>query len=147
MSTLVVDRLLSSFTQPITANRDIFCLAIRAKLYVHNIPSGTFSFKVYKGVSLVASTQFSSADLKSKIGSSLNYFWGDFAFPVSFFLERGEYVIRLESSGYTFGETSFIGWAKDYDSVPTNIDGDPEDFSEYPFSFNLVESVGREVIK
>ena len=147
MTTLAIDRLITSFSQPISVSRDIDLKAMRVKLYGHNNPTGTFFLSIKSGATTILSNSFTSQDLKSKINATEPYYWGEFAFPVSIVLLRGDYTIELSSSGYTFQESSFIGWAKDYDSEPQNALEFLEDFSKYPFSFTLIESVNREVIK
>jgi hypothetical protein len=147
LSTLAVDRLSSYFSQPITVDKDMACLALRAKMYVHDLPEGNFAFKIMQDATEVKSFPFTSLDLQQKLQLTDDYFWGDFAFEGLFFLTRGEYQIRLESSGYTFQESSFIGWVKDFEEIGRRVIGDPFDFSQYPFSFNLVEAVNREAIR
>lgn len=146
MTTLAVDRLISYLAQPITVRRDILCAAFRAKLYVHNLPSGVFLISILKGAQVIMTIDFSSVELQQKLDIDDLYFWGDFAFPVSFYLDRGDYQIRLESSGYVFNDGSFIGWVKDFDEINRDIIGEANDFSQYPFSFNLIEYKQREVI-
>lgn len=147
MSTLVVDRLISYFSQPIAVEREISCLALRAKMYVHDLPPGSFKFKIMRDATLIKAFPFTSLDLQQKLQITDDYFWGEFAFDGLFFLPRGHYQIRLESSGYTFQESSFIGWVKDFEEIGRKVIGDAPDFSQYPFSFNLVEAINREAIR
>ena len=146
MTTLAVDRLISYLEQPITVRRDLLCASLRAKLYVHALPSGTFTLKISRDSQIVSQVSFSSVNLQQKISTPYVYFWGDFAFPATFHLTRGDYLIRLESSGYTFTDSSFIGWVKDFDELERDLTGEANDFSQYPFSFNLIEYKQREVI-
>jgi hypothetical protein len=146
MSTLAVYRLFTYVSQPITVRRDLLCGSIRLKLYSHDLPDGTFSISILKGTQDIFTITFTSVDLQQKIDTSDRYFWGDFAFPVNFYLDRGDYEIRLDSSGYVFSESRFLGWVKDFDEIDRDIIGEANDFSQYPFSFNLIEYKQREVI-
>lgn len=144
MSRLVVDELITTLDQPITVDRSIYVATIRPHLYCHNSPIGTFSFNIYSPSGLIKSFSFTSLDIKSACGLSEAYFHAYYSIPMTpFLVPRGNYTIKLESSGYTFSESSFMGWCKDV--KPTGrVNGDPENYTENPFSFNLIEYQPRE---
>ena len=144
MSRLVVDELITTLEQPITVDRSSYIASIRPHLYCHNSPLGTFYLNIYSPSGLIKSFSFTSQDIKSSCGLSEAYFHAYYAISMTpFLLPRGEYTIKLESSGYTFSESSFVGWCKDVDPVG-RVSGTPENYTENPFSFNLIEYKPRE---
>lgn len=144
MTRIAADQLISNLSQTIKLYRDMSLAGIRTKLYFHNLPAGTFYFNIYKDAQKIYSYSFDSLAAKQAIDTPYSYFWVDLALAGNLNLEQGQYSIVLESWGYTFSEDSFIGWVKDF-NLSGDIIGEPSDFSEYPFSFKLVEYGDREV--
>lgn len=146
MTTLAVDQLITTFSQPITVDREIKVAGIRARLYVHDIPDGTFYFNVYKGVLKIKSYSFTSLSAKAAIDTAYNFFWLDLALPGHLHLTDGEYTIKLEPFMYSFSNDSWLGLAKEYENPYGKVIGNPKDFSEYPYAIKLIEYRERELI-
>lgn len=144
MSRLVVDELITTLEQPITVNRSIYVATVKPHLYCHNNPPGNFSLNIYGGSGLIKSFSFTSNDIKSACGLSEAYFHAYYAISMTpFLLPRGTYTIKLEATGYSFDPSSFMGWCKDINPIG-NVDGSPENYTENPFSFTLIEYQPRE---
>lgn len=144
MSTLVVDQLITTLDQPVSIKKPIQLATIRPHLYLHNNPTGTFYLNIYNLSGLFKSFSFTSNDIKSAAGLSEAYFHAYYAITTTpFILPRGSYTIKLESSGYTFSESSFVGWCKAVKATG-NVSGEPENYTENPFSFSLIEYQPRE---
>jgi hypothetical protein len=144
MSTLVGEQLDATLTQSITTTRPLQLAGIRPSLYVHNVPAGTFYFRVYSGATLIKEYSFTSASAKTAVGTAHNYFWVDLPLTGALGLDVGTYSIKFESSGYTISESAYIVWLKDWAKLRENALGTPSDFTEYPYAFNLIEYGARE---
>jgi hypothetical protein len=144
MTTLVADQLITELVQPLSIYRDMSLVGIRAKLYFHNSPSGTFYFNFYKNGDLFKSVMFTSAWSKLQIGTLDQSFWIDMAIQEPINLSQGDIVVKLESSGYLFTSSAWLGWCKDFNQVSGNVIGTPIDFTEHPFILRLIEYTERE---
>jgi hypothetical protein len=145
MTTLVADQLGSDpLEQAIVLYRDHDLAGIRPSLYFHNLPAGTFYLRIYQdGVSIKEYT-FTSASARAAIGTPHNYFWVDLALSGRCRLSSGEYIIKLESTGYTSSYSSAVMWLKDWTSLRSDCIDTVVNFTEHPFSFNLIEYRERE---
>jgi hypothetical protein len=151
MSTLVTDRLDTEsglvLTQEIEIKREITLAGIRCFLYFHGLPAGTFYFRLYKDGNLIKEYSFTAASAKASangVNPTHNHFWVYLSLAGDVKLGRGDHELKLESSGYTFDEDSWIGWSKDWDKLDSLTSGVPSDFSEYPYSYKLIEYAPRE---
>lgn len=144
MTTLAVDRLITELVQPISLYRETTSLGIKARLYFHNDPSGIFHFKFYKDGVLLKQLDFTTTWSKLQINNLYPYFWIDLAIKETFNLPKGDLVVKLESTGNSFSEMSFVGWCKDFGGHNGIIIGDPKDFTDYPFMFKIIEYKERE---
>jgi hypothetical protein len=145
MTTLVSDQLVTSLSQSITVYRDQVLAGMKARLYFHNSPIGVFYFNIYKNGDVVDSISFDSVYCKDQIGTSDDYFWIDLAIKRTIGISKGDIVLKLESSGYTFNTNSWIGWCKDFKNPTGEVIGSPIDFTEHPYMFKLVEYKEREL--
>jgi hypothetical protein len=143
MTTLAVDQLITELVQPLSILRDMTVAGVRARLYFHNSPSGTFFFNVYGDGKLLKSLPFTTLLCKQKIQTQNDHFCIDLAIRETFNLSVGEILVKLESSEYSFGE-SWLGWSKNFNGHSGIMIGDPKDFTEYPFNFKLIEYKERE---
>ncbi len=143
MSTLVIERLKTTLSQSFTYtdNKRHTIKAIVPRLVMFNAPAGTFTFSIKSGVTTLASKTFTSAEIKSDLSTSDNYAWLwkviDFSGIVQ--LESGTYSLEISSSGYTFTESSYLGWIRDHDDPFNTGDGNNSFFSENPFGFRIYE--------
>ena len=145
MSTLVVEELITSLDQEITLQKSIQIVTIRPWIYSHNNPVGTFSFNIYGTSGLVRSFSFSNSELKTQSGVTEDYFHSYFSIQMApFLLTRGVYTIKLEHFGYTYNANSFLGWCKDILPIGKTY-GTAENYTDNPFSFNIIEYKPREI--
>lgn len=146
MTTLVVDELISSFEQPVVIKKTIKALSIKFHFYVHNMPSGSFKFEIWKGLNLYAEFPFSCNDLRSSFGGSSQYFRVFYPFGVgsNITLYEGEYTFKITSTGYTYSASSFLSLCKDWQGVFGEISDENAEFTDYPYSFRIIERKQRE---
>lgn len=147
MTSLLIDELITTLTQGVNVKSTIKVASIKPEFYVHNMPSGTFNFAIWKNGDLYASEYFSSNDLRNSFGGSSNYFrvFFPFFFEKNLMLTKGYYEFKVTSLGYTFSTSSFLAICKDWQDyfgqqLPTSIE-----FTESPFSFRIIERKTREL--
>lgn len=145
MSTLVVDQLTGDpLEQEITLDTDLDIAGFKPVVMLSGMPAGSFSFNFYSGATLIKSYTFTAASVQAAIATSNNYFWAHLALPGDLRLTKGTYTIKLEATGYTYAENSFVSWVKDWQKLRPKTTGTPSDFTEYPYAYNLIEYVPRE---
>ncbi len=145
MTTLVVDELKTTLTQNLTINlnRRYTVAGIRPYLYMHNSPSGTFTLSIKEGATTHASKTFTSAEIKSDLSTSDNFahIYKALVFANPLHLSEGTYTLELSSSGYTFGESSYLSWVKDFENIYNNTDSlTGISLDDYPLGFQLFEA-------
>lgn len=147
MSTLVVDELISDLTQPVILKQKMMVGSIKLRLYVHNMPSGNFTFTIFKEASVYASFNFTCSSLRSSFSGSKDFFHVTmpFTFAGAAVFDRGEYVFKITHSGYSYSASSFIGWCKDFGGVFGGISDPEAEFTDYPYSFRIIERRLREL--
>jgi hypothetical protein len=143
LTSLVMDSLETELVQDIEIYKDMSIKGIKLKLYFHQSPPGTFYLRFYKDASVIKEYSFISSNIKSQIGTLNNYFHAVVALVGDFMLPRGNIQIKLESSGYSYSNSSFIGWCKDYDKVDERFTGTSNDFTSHPYEFKLIEYIER----
>jgi hypothetical protein len=147
VTTLVIDELLTSFSQPIRFKKRMVVASIKLHLYLHNLPAGNFSLIVEKEGNNYATFNFTSNSLRSSFGGTKNYFhiFAPFVFSSPAIFDRGDYVFRLTQTGYNYSTTSFLGWCKDFGGVFGGISDPNAEFTDYPYSFRIIERKPREL--
>jgi hypothetical protein len=139
MTTLVLDELRTTLEQNFTTVEREQVYAIRPNLYLHNDPVGTFILSIKQGSTTLGSTTLTLAEIKTGAGFADNqYHHGVFRFLFStpvVLQARTEYTIELSSSGYTFSESSFIGWVKEFENLKNTFTDSISNDYENPFSF------------
>lgn len=145
MSILVIDELKSTLTQDFVLADDslvgLKLKAIRPLLYFHNDPSGTFTLTLKQGVSTVDSKSLTMAEILTDAGFSSNEFhWGVFNFEFDKYnkIKRGiTYTMELSSSGYTFADSSYLGWIKPHEDFINTFTGSGGSFLNNAFGYEL----------
>jgi len=141
MSLINVEALKATpLTQTFKINQNRLHLkAIRPWLYLHNDPSGTFTINVKDGSDLLDSVDFTINDLK--VGASLNdneYHKSFFKFDFDVILNHDrDYTIELDSSGYTYSGSSYLGWIKEFENLTNSFDETIWTFQQKPFGYQL----------
>ena len=144
MTTLVLDELDTTLSQDFTINlnRRYSIEGIRPYIYMHNAPAGTFTLSVKDGVTTLASQTFDSAEIKSDLSTADNYahVWKRLVFDNPFQLSLGTYTLELSSAGYTFAESAYIGWIREFENVFNETSGTINTLFDNPFSFQIFEN-------
>lgn len=142
MTTLLVNPLKTQLRQEIRLNHDkrYIIEAICPYIYMHNSPNGTFIFRIKKGLTTVFSQSFTSIDLKASINTTNNYAHIFYAInPISGFLllEKGNYIFELDSTGYTYSDTSYLGWITQHEYVQNEMSYIPTDDSQNSLAIRM----------
>jgi len=102
--------------------------AIYPHLYVHDTPAGDFTVALKQGVTTIFSKTFDTADIKASLPTT-----DDFVhvyYPVIpdsvIYVDGGEFTIELTQSGYTFSESNYLGWCREFE--PQSFKSDQADF-------------------
>jgi len=142
---IVVEPLKTTLTQTInfTDLKRRKINGIRPYIYMHNAPAGTFTLTVKQGVVTLSSIDFDSAEIKSDLSTSDNFAHLDKLLipPNGLILAGGSYDFILSSTGYTFSEASYLGWAVPYESVYNEIEGNERRALQLPFGIQLFTEV------
>ncbi len=148
MTKLVVDELHSTLSQTFTVykNERLTIEAIRPYIYMHNAPAGTFTIAVKSGGTELFSKTFTSVEIKSDLSTANNYIhiWKTLVFASPAQIENGEYELELSSAGYTYSDSSYLGWVREHENLTNEISGTPVSDIENPRSFQLLT---RQVVR
>lgn len=143
MTKLVVEDLQTTLEQDFTVylERRITVAGIRPYIYMHNSPSGTFTFTLKRAGVTIASDSFDSTEIKSDLGTTDNYIhiWKVLNLANVIHLESGAYSLELSSSGYTYSDSSYLGWVKEHEHLTSEINGSPLTDFNNPMSIQLFE--------
>ena len=130
MSTLLVQRLETELAQTLSYNMSGRCQVggFYPYLYMHNAPSGTFTFELLNGDDDVIMTKvFTSADIKTSLSTSNNY--AHVFYPIiptnPIQIEYGNYTIKLSASGYSSSDSSYLGWVQQHENIQNIMDYTP----------------------
>ena len=142
MTTLVVEELRTTLTQEVTLSlpRRYHVDTIRLHLYFHNSPSGTFSFSILdQSDNVIASKSFTSAQFYSAIPTANIYAHAYFSVQLDnkVHLPSTVYKLRLSASGYTFLNTSYVGWVRDHEDLKVPLGFIPDSDLFNPLSYEI----------
>lgn len=142
MSKVVVDELITTLTQQINLKNDkIYHIeGLKIRLIMYNAPAGTFTLSIKSGATTLASVNFTSADIKSDLSTSDNYALIDKALNIVAPLKKGSYDFVLSSSGYTYSQSSFIGWVKSHENIFNSQESVATSFLDNPFDVLIYEN-------
>ncbi len=143
---IIVEPLETTLTQTVnfTVRKRRKIRSVRPYIYMHNAPAGTFSLKVKSGTTVLETLTFTSAQIKSDLSTSDNFAHIDISLIPStgLMLEFGSIDFELSATGYTFSESSYMGWAVPYESVYNDINGSvPEYALDLPFGIQFFTEV------
>ena len=121
MSKLLVEELFTSISEGFTLSytERTSLAALYPHLYIHNEPAGTFTITLKKGATNIFSKSFNVSDIKATIDSPLDYshVWYPVIPTNPVQIDSGEYLVELTSSGYTFSESAYIGWCRNFEEM------------------------------
>lgn len=151
MSYLATEELKTTLTQTITLkyNRVYQIAGLKLKLVMFNAPSGTFTVSIKSGANTLASKDFTSAEIKTDLSTVNNYawLWKPFEFSTICALKKGSYDIVLSSSGYTYSNTSFLGWVKPHENIFTERTDAFTDYTTNPYGVRIYERTREDLIR
>lgn len=149
MTTLVCDELIGTLTQTVNLSYDtVYHIAgIKIKLLMYNAPSGTFTLSLKSGATTLASDTFDSAEIKTDLSTANNYAHIYKALTFNLPLKKGAYDLVLSSSGYTYSESSFLGWCKSFENIYNEQVDDTVLYNDKPFDYLLYAKVREDLVK
>lgn len=111
---LVVHELTASgVSQELRPEKNMILAAVRPHIYRHSTPSGQLSLQVFdeSDVMVAESESVNIADI-----GSAPFFHGYVTFAINGGLKKDhKYTFRLVGSGYSFSESSYVGWCSGFD--------------------------------
>lgn len=141
MSKIQINELRDTLTQEIRLEQSVRYTigGLYPWLYMHNAPAGTFTIDVLSGPTVRASQTFTSATIKSALGTSHNYAtsWHPIIFTNPTQLEAGTYSVRLSASGYTYSPSSFLAWCQQHENLVNSLDYTPLSDAENPLALRV----------
>lgn len=144
MSTLLVQRLETELTQELRYKLSHRCQigAFIPCLYMHNAPSGTFTFELLNSDDeVIMSQDFDSADIKASLSTASNY--AHVFYPIiptnPIQIEYGNYTIKLSATGYSPNDSSYLGWIQQFEDIQNVMDYVPENDTENPLAIRIKE--------
>ena len=141
MTTLVVNPIGEGLFQFFTYNltQRLHIGAVYPYLVMVGAPAGTFTFSLSRGVEVLYSRSFTSADIKLSLGTS-----NDFAhafYPVipnnPVQIDYGYFTLSISSTGYTETSASYLGWAQQFEDVQNVLAYTPSGIEENSLAFRL----------
>ena len=146
MSQHIIEELKTTLGQDFTIslNRVYQMAGVSIGLVLFNDPAGTFTVSIKSGSATLESKSFTAAQVISALESTDGYMWGrvslEFDQPLK--LRKGTYTIELSSSGYTFGESAYLGWIRPHENIWTRLTYTPTGDLNKPLDYRLFE-LGR----
>jgi hypothetical protein len=139
MTTLVLDELRTTLTQEFTLDSRKQVVAIRPNLLFFNDPAGTYTVTVKDGSTVIGSASLSMSEILTGTGwTASQYHHGVILFQFSSPLILNKditYSIELSAAGYTFSESTYVGWIKSYENkintFNITVDSDHENPLDY----------------
>lgn len=143
MSTLLVSECKPSTYQKITADKNMFLVALRPHLYIHGNPSGDIKVQVQdaNGVVISESSSETIANIKVLAEHTEDYVHGYFRFYINANLvDQSQYRLAIVgSNGYSFSESDYVGVCLDWDNTKSNLGYSPANSFSYPLDIEIWE--------
>jgi hypothetical protein len=150
MTTLVVEPLITTLEQTITLNlkQRYIIAAIRPYVYMHNNPAGTFTYKLKSGATELWQSSFTSVAIKTALNAANNYAHIKLNLISDYLkLSPGSYTVELSSSGYTYNDSSYMGWIKPHEDLFNDIDGTPDNDFSNPLGVQMLSENNIERVR
>jgi len=143
MTQLAVSELVNTLTQEFTYTKQSRCIvdSIRPYLYIHNNPSGTFYFDIIQSGTTIATSSFTSSTLYSALSTTDLYahLFYKLTFDKDFILNKGTYTIKMRHTGYSYLDSSFIGWVHMHDDPINDYTYNAVVDNQLPLTFEIYE--------
>lgn len=114
---LVVHELRTTLVQKLTVGTSNVAVDdVRPHIFKYGTPAGSLFMSIQDSTGVTTYNTSTAVTIASITSASNTYFHGyvDFVCPV-ILLAGVTYRFVLSSTGYTFAETGYIGWANDFD--------------------------------
>lgn len=102
-----------------------------------NNPSGTFTFSILKNSEVIYSSNFTSADIKTKLNTTNNHAHIYYPFTPNIKIKKGLYTFRLSASSYSPTSTSFLGWIQQHENIQVPMDYTPSGDWDNSLTFRI----------
>lgn len=143
MTTVLFEELKSvALEQNIVVEERISLKTIRLNLIKALSPAGTLILKVKDESGTIIEGTLTSAQIETQASeiTALNYFHGFIDFGLEdFVLNPGNYTVELSSSGYTYSDSSYYGWVKEFENRTNRLSSAVVNVSDSPLSFQAWE--------
>jgi len=140
VTTLLAEPLYTELSHNFTLSFERYSIgAISPYLYIHNTPSGTFTFSLSSTQGVIFTSTFSCAQIKTAMSTTDNYIHAFYPIIPSapLPLTSGSYTAKLTSSGYTYSSGAFIAWVKQFEDLNNELGYTPIDDSENPLAMRI----------
>jgi hypothetical protein len=144
---LVVEELKSTTlaqNMNLTISAGLYSPTFAPWLYFHNLSTGSFMFRINGPDGFLSDRFFTIADIKAQLGTTDNY--GHVFFRIPFTGERfprGEYILNLTYTDYTYDPDSYLGWCKDWENDFEETLISP--WQDRPYCFRIFNKDNREI--
>jgi hypothetical protein len=112
MSKLLVSELVTELKQNFTVipEKRFNLVSLYPHLYLHNEPSGSFTFTLKKSSQTIFSKTVTASQIKSSIPNAqdFSHLWYPLIPDNDIYIESGDYSLELTHSGYTFNESAYL---------------------------------------
>lgn len=135
-----LDSSLDTLSSTIDLTEKAIVKAVRPRLYFHNDPAGTFTLSILQGSTVLKSKSLTMAAIitgASWTAGQYHHGMLNFEFDSPLVLYPESYVVQLTSTGYTFSESSYVGWIKSHEDQVNEISGDIVLPTDYPHEFEI----------
>lgn len=143
MSTILANELINTLEQDFSFNLNTRCHVggFYPYLMLYNSPVGTFKIELLKGLNVIFEKEFTSSDIKTSLETTNNY--AIVFYPIlpnsPIQIEKGNYTIKLSSTGYTYSSTSYLAWIQQHENLQNNMAYTPIYDSDNPLAFRIKE--------
>ena len=131
MSTLLVEELKSGLVQGFTLDntKRYTVSGVYPHLLVYGNPAGSFIFQLKRNTTVLFSKSYSAADMKAQIPTTDSYahLFLSVIPDGDVMIDGGDYTFVMASVGYTFSESNYIGWCRNFEE---------QDYKSEVYKFN-----------
>ena len=120
---VICDELVTTLSTNITITKDAVIPSLAIGLAIYNSPSGAFTLTISDASGDLKSEDFTVSELKTALSTANDYFHmvHPFEFSTPLIVSKDQVLtFALSSNGYTFSDSSFIGWVQPHENIFIN---------------------------